>query len=402
MRTALMTASTLICVICTNALSTAATWNCTILPSEHTLSSDPASGARLIRVTSHNAADSNLYFHQRCFLPNNKLMLFYSDRSGRNEIMGYLLETGELIRFNTSPQPASGSPVASRHANRIFVSRNNQIYRWDLTMTTTPGTSVEVTETLLTSLPPGASQRSFIDENSNGTLLVYAYSLNDEHYLGFCSTDTGSPLPPTKLNFKPDHIQFHWTRPDLVAFNRIYGSDVAPKDPTAPRQARIWFLNTETRIPTPAFWQVPGEITTHECWWVNDQMTFIGGHHHEGSREEGHVKTLNLLTGDIQIKGAGAWIEQVTASQLAEVNWWHAAGSPNGKWIAADNWHGIIAIFNARTTERKTLTQGHRTYGSGHHLHVGWDTTGQRVEFTSNAHGNPDVYIAEIPKDWTP
>jgi hypothetical protein len=135
---------------------------------------------------------------------------------------------------------------------------------------------------------------------------------------------------------------------------------------------------------------------------VNDQMTFIGGHHHEGSREEGHVKTLNLLTSDIQIQAAGACIEQVTASQLAEVNWWHAAGSPNGKWIAADNWHGIIAIFNARTTERKTLTQGHRTCGSGHHLHVGWDTTGQRVEFTSNAHGNPHVYIAEIPKDWTP
>ncbi|MGA1237694.1 MAG: hypothetical protein ACO34E_12610 [Limisphaerales bacterium] len=265
MRTALLTASTLICVICSSALASADTWKCTILPSEHTLSSDPASGARLIRVTSHNAADSNLYFHQRCFLPNNKLMLFYSDRSGRNEIMGYLLETGELIRFNTSPQPASGSPVASRHANRIFVSRNNQIYRWDLTITTTPGTSVEVTETLLTSLPPGASQRSFIDENSNGTLLVYAYSLNDEHYLGFCSTDTGSPLPPTKLDFKPDHIQFHRTRPDLVAFNRIYGSDVAPKDPAAPRHARIWFLNTETRIPTPAFWQVPGEITTQEC-----------------------------------------------------------------------------------------------------------------------------------------
>jgi hypothetical protein len=400
MRTTPLTISLLLSLLLPSAASNAETWNCTILPCEHQISTAPESGAKLIRVTSHPASDSNLYFHQRCFLPNDKLMLFYSTRSGRSEIMGYLLETGELVRFNTSPQPASSTPVASRHANRIYVTRNNLIYRWDLSLSTQPKTTAQVSETLLASLPPSAQQRSFLDENSDGSLLVYAYSLNNEHYLGFCSTDTGSPLPPTKLDFKPDHIQFHWTRSDLVAFNRIYGSDVAPKDPDEPRHARIWFMNVHTRIPTPAFWQVPGEITTHECWWVNDQMTFIGGHHHEGSREEGHVKTLNLLTGQIRIVGAGAWMENIPASQLAEVNWWHASGSPNGKWVVADNWHGIVSLFNATTTEQRTLTTGHRTYGSGHHLHAGWDTTGQRVEFTSNAHGNPDVYIAEVPGNW--
>ncbi|MBN1464299.1 hypothetical protein JXA02_00965, partial [candidate division KSB1 bacterium] len=104
--------------------------------------------------------------------------------------------------------------------------------------------------------------------------------------------------------------------------------------------------------------------------------------------------------GDIRIIGAGAWWEEGTAAQLAQVNWWHAAGSPDGRWIAADNWHGIIALFDAKTTEKKILTTGHRTYGGGAHLHVGWDLKGDMVEFTSNKLGNADVCIGVVPKEW--
>ena len=80
----------------------------------------------------------------------------------------------------------------------------------------------------------------------------------------------------------------------------------------------------------PAFYLVPGELVTHECWWVNDQITFIGGHR----KEEGHVKVLDLKTNEIRIVGAGAWLENIEARDLAKVNWWHASGSPDGRWVA--------------------------------------------------------------------
>ena len=58
-------------------------------------------------------------------------------------------------------------------------------------------------------------------------------------------------------------------------------------------------------------------------------------------------------------------------------------------------------LFNARTTEKKVLTTGHRVYGSqGLHLHAGWDLKGDYVEFTSNRYGNPDVCLAVVPHDW--
>lgn len=95
----------------------------------------------------------------------------------------------------------------------------------------------------------------------------------------------------------------------------------------------------------------------------------------EGDREEGSVKVLDFRTGEIRILGAGAWVDGVPGAQLSKVNWWHAAGSPDGRWVVADNWHGTVALFRAKTTQQRILTTGHRTYGSqGLHLHAGWDS----------------------------
>lgn len=374
-------------------------WDCQVLPSEQKVETDPDSGAKVTFVTTAPSSDTTIYFHHRCFLRNDRLMLFHSDRFGRTEVMGCLVETGELLRLNQADAPAAALPTISVNDDRLYVFKENAIYAWRVDLATEPRTRVHITETKLMEMPPGAQLRSLLTENCDGTLLAYTYVLDDACYIGFCDLATGQPLPVTKLDFKPDHLQFHWSRPDLLAFNRIYESDVAPKDPAVPRHARIWFLNTRTRVPIPAFFQVPGELATHECWWVSDQMTFIGGHHHEGNREEGNVKVLDLKTGDIRIVGAGVWMDDATAEQLARVNWWHASGSPDGKWVAADNWHGIVALFNAKTTEKTILVTGHRIYGGGQHLHVGWDQTGSRVRFTSNKLGNPDVCLATVPKN---
>jgi hypothetical protein len=370
-----------------------------VLPCEQKVEVDSQSGAKIIFVTTAPSSDTNFYFHNRCFLWNNHLMLFLSDRFGRTEVMGYVVDTGELLRLNPADAPAAGSVAVSYKGDRLFVSKEHAIYRWQLDVATEPQTAVRITETKLMEMPPEMKDRSFLVENSDGSLLAFRYRLAEAYWIGFCDITTGKLLPPAKLDFKPDHLQFHWSRPDLLAFCCVYDSDVAPLDPNVPRHARFWFMNVNARVPVPAFYQVPGEIVTHECWWVNDQMTFVGGHHHEGNREEGNVKVFDLKTGEIRIIGAGAWMEDVTAYQLSQVNWWHASGSPDGKWVAADNWHGLVALFNAKTTEKKILTSGHRTYGGGQHLHVGWDLTGERVEFTSNKLGNPDVCIAVLPKN---
>src|SRR5262252_6624721 len=85
---------------------------------------------------------------------------------------------------------------------------------------------------------------------------------------------------------------------------------------------------------------------------------------------------------------------------VAKRNWWHAAGSPDGNWIAADNWHGDIMLFEGKTTRPHLLTAGHRTYGQGEHPHVGWDRKGEKVIFASHMLGDLNVCVATIPKAW--
>ena len=371
-------------------------WECEILPSERKVAKDEKSGAELIYVTSDKANDNNLYFHDRCWLLDGEMMLFYSDRSGRNELYGYLAASGKLVRLNRKEDVQAHTAVASRQGNKVYVIKERGIYEWGIHLSQTPEIKVSVTERKICEYPQNSSRISGLNENSDATLVSFGYTIDEQNYIAVANIKTGNTRVVAEPDVATGHIQFSWTRPDLISFNGRYGGDTAPLDPNEPPHSRIWFVNTNVGMPLPAFFQKPGELATHECWWVNDQITFIGGHR----PEEAHVKVLDLKTGEIRIIGSGSWWESGSKREISKVNWWHAAGSPDGRWVAADNWHGIIALFNAKTTRMRILTEGHRTYGTGAHPHVGWDLYGKSVEFTTNKFGNPDVCIAKIPKNW--
>ena len=135
------------------------------------------------------------------------------------------------------------------------------------------------------------------------------------------------------------------------------------------------------------------------CWWVGNPGYLLAALK-DGFKVESHVKIVDINSHEVRIIGAGSYWPQGTDSQVAELNWWHASGDPYGRWVAGDNWHGGIALFDAKTTQKHLLTTGHRTYGRGTHPEVGWDTRGRFVIFGSEYLGNPDVCIVEIPKEW--
>lgn len=380
----------------TSFKSLAQKWKCEVYSSEKKTEIDVKSGAEITFITTHKSSDTNLYFHDRCWLPGGEIMLFNSDRTGREEVFGYIAKTGELVRFNLDSDSQAKFPIASKHSNRIYVAKENSIFTWEINPQLNNNTIVEVVEQKLCDYPVGSTPLHGLNENSDGTLLSYGYQLNEQNYIAVVNIKTKISEILTKVDYPIQHIQFSRSRADLLSYARAYGSDTAPLDGDKEPHARIWFLNVNTKTPIPAFYQVPGELVTHECWWVNDQITFIGGHR----KEEGHVKILDLKTNEIRIVGAGAWLENVEARDLAKVNWWHASGSPDGRWVVADNWHGNIAIFDGKNTKMRLLTEGHRIYGSGAHPHAGWDLYGKSVEFTSNKLGNPDVCIGSIPLEW--
>ncbi|MCC5930954.1 MAG: PD40 domain-containing protein [Cyclobacteriaceae bacterium] len=382
---------TLLLLFSNPAFSNKESWVCKILPAEREVYTDPSTGLQMTFITNHKAEDLNLYFHDRSWLPKNDIVLFTSDRSGRREIYGYSEKSGNIIAFNPENQLAAFNPVASRFRNEVFVFWKQALYVWQIESN---DQVIKVTAIKLTDLPENAVPISSINENSNGKVLCYAYRLAEKYHIGIINIEEARSEIICQTDFEIQHLQFSHERSGLLSFARSYGTDTAPAHSKDNPHARIWLLDIEQKVPLPAFYQVPGELVTHECWWVNDRITFIGGHR----PEEGHVKTFDLKTGEIVIKGAGAWMPDQEPQVISRYNWWHAAGSPDGKWIAADNWHGVIAIFDAKSTRMHILTENHRVYGKGAHPHVGWDNDGKKIIFSSNLRGNADVCIMQINK----
>ncbi len=373
----------------------ARSWECQILPSEALVTKDSVSGAEVVFVTTDPAADVNLYFHQRSWLSDGSMLLFMSNRFGRQELFGYIEATRELVRLTRPKDEPPRFPTASIKGNGIYLVKGGAVYLWQVDLRLKPRTAVRVTERKVADLGRSTTE---LTESCDSRYLATFASRSDGPGSDILLVDvqSGKVSTAVSLPYGISHLQFSRTQPDLVMYAHRYGTDYAPLDTTAGRHCRMWLANIKTHVTWPLHWQAPGELNTHECWWVDDQITFCGGYVKGWSP----VRVLDLHTGIMRVIGEGAYWESATPAELARVNWWHASGDYQGRWVVADNWHGIIALFDAATTQRYILAVGHRTYGGGVHPHVGWNHLGGEVVFASNRRGNPDVCIARIPAGW--
>ncbi len=367
-----------------------AEWFGTMFPAEYKAVVDPVTKHPVRFITTAKGSDRAFYYTHNCCLPDGSLLVFSSDRSGQGEYWGYVTATGELVRLQPKDTPTASLAVVSRRGNRMYVARERAVYEWMIDVQVSGKTQVKIRERKIGDVPPGLSLREALTENSSGTFL--SLSCNgpaDKYTIAVMDIQTGAvrPLYETREGFS--HVQFSHNRPELIMFagDGYY--------------QRMWLVDFSGKGPWKLHRQLPGELVTHECWWVGDLVTFCGGYEKDGFKVESHLKIVNILTQETRIIGAGAYWPKGTASEVAELNWWHACGDPTGRWVAGDNWHGGIAIFDAQTTQKRLLTTGHRHYGRGTHPEVGWDTQGKYVIFGSEYFGNPDVCIADIPTDWS-
>ncbi len=378
---------------------------------------DPATGAELLFLTTAPESDANLYFHEHAWLADESVILFTSSRTNGG-LMGYVTGTGELIRIHT-PQGPLGAATGAAKGNALFAVRGRAIVEIKLTLQlsdapTTRRSRVTARERVIGTLPDGGPSTA-LNPSCDGKYLALGVT-------GFADPKRGPTIykitvrsgklsEVCRLPESPGyggHVQWSRTNPNLISFAGGRGptGDVAgpvhastgPED-YAGRGQRLWVVDIRDGVPRNVYLAEEGELVTHESWWVNDQILFCGGKCPPPGVLS-HVKALNIYTGEVRIVGAGAWWPGAPPSEAARLNWWHAAGSSDGRWIVADTSHGDIMLFEGKTTRPHLLTSGHRTYGGGEHPHVGWDRKGEKVVFASHLLGNLNVCVATIPKAW--
>jgi len=388
-----------------------------VLPPEHKRMTDPKTGAELLFLTTAPENDSNLYFHEHSWLADESVILFTSSRTNGG-LMGYVTGTGELIRFNT-PQGPLGAATAAARGNSVLAVRGREIVEVKLAIepsdsSTNRRSRVAATERVLCTLPDG-SPSTALNPSCDGKYVALGV-------MGFAdksrgpsiykvNLQTGKLSEVCRLSQPPGyggHVQWSRTNPSLLSFagaDSLTGDVAGPthasagSEDYAARRQRLWVVDIRDGIPRNVYLAEEGELVTHESWWINDQLLFCGGKS-PNDAVLSHVKALNIYSGEVRIVGAGAWLRGASPAETARLNWWHAAGSADGRWVAADNWHGDIMLFEGKTTRPHLLTSGHRTYGGGEHPHVGWDRKGEKVVFASHLLGNLDVCVATIPRAW--
>ena len=364
-----------------------------VLPPEHKKMADPVTGAELTFLTTGPGKDVHTYIYQPEWLKDGSAILFNSDRNSGGA-MAYLRQTGELVKIVT-PTGALNAPLASVKRPVFFGRRGREVLeaRLLLSLTDDPQgkrSTAQLETRVLCTLPESAAS-SYLTESPDGAQLTVGLGdIKGEKRSAIFTIDIASGAlkevcsfsDPQALSF---HVQWSWMDPNLILF--------------AGRPQRLMAVDIRDGVPKNIYKAREDELVTHESSWVNNQVVFCGGTHPKPT-EDAHVKVLDLATGVVRVIGPGAWWPGADAAGLAKVNWWHSSGSRDGRWVAADNWHGDIMIWEAKTTRPHLLTSGHRTYGRGEHPHICWDQDGKAVIFTSEMLGDPNVCVATIPEAW--
>ena len=365
-----------------------------VLPPEHTVETDPVTGATLTYLSDNPGTDTNLYFHERSWTADGAVILFNSSRE-QGGLMGYLTATGELLPLGYALGGLSGV-TASVAGCGLYALRGRDVLQVTLELTlsddpTQHPSSVLSTERVIATLPD-VERITTISENCAGTLLsvgVQGGETGPVPAIMSINIQTGAVSEVCRATNSAvsgiQHVQWSHTDPNILSY--------------AGHKPRLMVVDVRDGHPRAVYPEWADELVTHESWWVQDQLIFCGGTHPEPT-ENSNVKVLDLKTGTVRIVGAGAWWADGSPSEIARYNWWHADGSDDGRWIVADNWHGDIMLFEGKTTRPRLLTGNHRTYGKGAHPHVGFDRAGRAVIFTSHKRGNPDVCVATIPETW--
>ncbi len=399
--------SILIILLCSPSLALASkTWDCAVFPAEAKTIIDSTSGAKLVFVTSATSEDTNLYFHQRSWLPDESMLVFHRKSGDSTCYWGYLETTGELVRLHEPGLALGYEGSCSRYRNSLYVILNGEVHEWLIKIeqgSLEQPSKVSVEDKTIGKLPEDVDSTVGLNENSDGSGVMLGFTSKGPTASRIILMDykTGACKELASLDDGITHVQASWVTPDLVLFCRSSRiTDRVQVNAEGQVPSRMWLADASRREPWPLYPQLEGELVTHECWWVDNQVTFCTGMNKSGNAEEAHVKVIDIQTGIARIIAAGAWWPGGTPERVSKRNWWHCAGAPSAKFVMADNWHGDIGIFSAKTARTRLLTENQRTYGQGPHPHAGWSPSSTKVVFTSNLNGNPDVVIGVLPEAW--
>ena len=231
--------------------------------------------------------------------------------------------------------------------------------------------------------------------------------------IGKVDLATGKAEPVVAVHFKVGHIQGNPWHPGEVIFCWETGGK-APQ--------RTWMCNADGTGLKPIYRETAHDWVTHEAVISADELVIaIIGHRPikaspdasagggkasieglesfamsddwgpSGTKEYATgIAVVNMRTRELTLEG-----------QVPGDNFWHVAGSQDGRWVAGDDFARELWLIDRHTGERILLTAGHKTTARDH-VHPTFKPDGTEIEIQSAMLSDDgrsmNICIVRLPK----
>ena len=397
-------------------------------PSERKVINDPKTGVELVFLTSKSGTgDSKIYQTHNQWTSDGRWVVFRSDRVP-GEAMAVNEESGDIVQVTEGG--FTGMLCVARKSMNLYHMRA-------VTGSDGKRTAMEVVEVnlgrLLADSEAGTLKGKTAYERvcghipaamcSEGDMALdgseeFVYFRLDKEYarkmpiaepiapdfgprhmgagpggIGKMDLATGKAEPVVAVHFKVGHIQGNPWHPGEVIFCWETGGK-APQ--------RTWMCNADGTGLQPIYRETEHDWVTHEAVISDDELVIaIIGHRPIKSRntsESGKKTSIDGLESFAMSDDWGPSGTKEYATGIAVVNmrtheltlegqvpgdnFWHVAGTHDGRWVAGDDFARELWLIDRHTGERILLTAGHKTTARDH-VHPTFKPDGTEIEIQS-------------------
>jgi hypothetical protein len=364
------------------------------LPDEPRTFPDAETGATIHQLTDHDSINHSFFFLNSSFRPGAPHQVgFVTHRSGNPQLCLSDFQTGGATCLSDAVGLHPFSPAFSRDGGHIFYTNS----RGDVRQINPDTLEDEVLASL-----EGASLGE-CGPSPDGRHLVTACKRGALHGLFLVDIESRRGEIIFERPEKIIHPQFHAGNSDIIE----YAGD-----------------------PLPRLWTIRRDGTENQCLYENEKHEFIVHESFLGASDD-------LIFAVWPSKLARMNIHDRVMKTIVGLNAWHLASSRDGSRIVSDTNHpdrGLLLV-DPETGERETLcyprssnggTQWKEDFAAGPevwtsirgeegkslswmemkidsvygpqwtHPHPAFDELGERVVYTSDCSGTPQVYVVEI------
>lgn len=417
----------------------------TRFPSERKIVTDPVTGIELIFLTSKPAGDSKIYQTHNQWTSDSKWVVFGSRRV-KHEAMAVNEKSGEIVQITEGGY--WGTLLVARKSMKLYYMRVAPERK-------SPRKIIEVD---LAKLFPDSKAGTLKDESeyqrvcgtipaefeASGDMALDA----DEEWIWFRvgKDEAMKHLPEgTKIeeNFGPRNMG---AGPGGISSMNITSGQIKyvvsvpfqvghiQSNPWVPGQIvfcwetggkspqRTWIVNSDGSGLRPLYPESPYEWVTHEVVITPDEVAFaIMGHRKisgtsevvpEGTgvhganpgqeTEWGPSGTREKPTG-LGIVNIKTRVMTIAGQIPYGSGFWHVTGSPDGRFVAGDNFAREIYLIDRHSHEMILLSAGHKTTAQNH-PHPTFSPDGTRIEIQSamlSEDGKSmNICIIPVPEEW--